>query len=203
MQGFRYWLGCFSDFFTGLLHLAPEPTALPAGGTEATEDIELYIQLPVEPELPATLEGVTNPSTAAPPAAIPTAAWWLEAPLPLSETLVASLSRRLQASGELSPQDRIRLAYQRGQQGAAIRRGDRDWFEGNRCTLRNRCYVVLLGGNGDHPFFTWDLHTHQRAVRTGPGGTFGSCAISHGFASLAEAVAFSLGAGLPGLPRTI
>ena len=110
-----------------------------------------------EPELPATLEGVTNPSTAAPPAAIPTAAWWLEAPLPLSETLVASLSRRLQASGELSPQDRIRLAYQRGQQGAAIRRGDRDWFEGNRCILRNRCYVVLLGGNGDPPFFTWDF----------------------------------------------
>lgn len=80
--------------------------------------------------------------------------------------------------------DRIILAFARGQQGAAIIRGERDWFSGERCTLRNRCYVVLRGGEGDLPFFTWDLATHQRAVRTGPGATFSPDAVCHGFPSL-------------------
>jgi len=132
----------------------------------------------------------------------PTTAWWLETPAPLSQTLVDNLSRRLQPTDTLTAGDRIILAFARGQQGAAIIRGERDWFSGDRCTLRNRCYVVLRGGEGDLPFFTWDLATHQRAVRTGPGGTFSPDAVCHGLPSLAEAVAFSLG-GLPGLPRTI
>ena len=63
--------------------------------------------------------------------------------------------------------------------------------------------VALCGIAANLPFFTWDLATHQRAVRTGPGGTFSPDAVCHGFPSLTEAVAFSLGAGLPALPRTI
>ena len=195
MQPFSHWLGCIGDFFWGLLPSSTTPAALEDQGAESPTGQELEIELRDLPEVPATTTAAT--------AAAPTTSWWLQEVAPLSESLVTSLSRRLNSAGNLSSRDRILLAFYRGQQGAEIRRGDRDCFVGNRCTLRNRCYVVLLGGDGDQPFFTWDLATHQRAVRTGPGGTFAACAISHGFASLAEAVALSLGAGLPGLPRTI
>ena len=200
MQSLSHWLGCVGDFFSGLFALGSEPPALPDGEPDSPGQ-ELHIELSDLPEVPPTTLTPAAPSVAAP--AIPTGAWWLEDSTPLTESLITNLSRRLQAVGNRTPRDRILLASHRGQQGAEIRRGERNWFTGNRSTLRNRCYVVLLGGNGEPPFFTWDLSIHQRAVRTGPGGTFSDRAISHGFASLAEAVAFSLGAGLPGLPRTL
>lgn len=200
MQSLTHLFGCVGNFFSGLFGLTGETPALADGDQELT-GLDLHLELSDVPEVPTLTAGVATEVLPGPVG--PTTAWWLETPAPLSESLVASLSRRLQGTETLSARERISLAFQRGQQGASIRRGDRDWFSGDRCTLRNRCYVVLRGGEEDLPFFTWDLATHQRAVRTGPGGTFSHRAISHGFASLAEAVAFSLGAGLPGLPRTI
>ena len=182
MQSLTHYLGCIGDFVSGLWGL-------------------VHVEFQDLPLVPATILG--NLLLQLSSFLFPTTAWWLETPAPLSQTLVDNLSRRLQPTDTLTAGDRIILAFARGQQGAAIIRGERDWFSGERCTLRNRCYVVLRGGEGDLPFFTWDLATHQRAVRTGPGGTFSPDAVCHGFPSLAEAVAFSLGAGLPALPRTI
>lgn len=198
MQSLTHYLGCIGDFVSGLWGLVHVPAALEDNEGE-TSGQELHVEFQDLPLVPATILG--GESTAAPEQLpVPTTVWWLGTPAPLSQTLVDNLSRRLQPTETLTAGDRITVAFGRGRQGAAILRGERDWFSGDRCTLRNRCYVVLRGGEGDPPFFTWDLATHQRAVRTGPGGTFSPNAVCHGFPSLAEAVAF---AGLPGLPRTI
>lgn len=124
--------------------------------------------------------------------------WWLQAAPLEPGPHVLELHTRIRDGGGLSAVDRIRSAYLRGRQGGAIRRGEDTHFTGTRCTLRNRCYVVLAARHHPEPFFTWSVDTHQRAVRPPP-GHFDHQAISHGFASQAEARAFCLGAGLPEL----
>lgn len=129
--------------------------------------------------------------------------WWLHPTPAEPPQSVLVLASRLSASGcELSPLSRIRLAYSRGRQAASIYREEQRYFSGERCKLRNRCYVVLHSDVQASPFFTWNLRTHQEAVRCGPGGSFRATSLSHGFASQAEALAFCLGAGLPSLPTT-
>ena len=129
--------------------------------------------------------------------------WWLRTVDPDPSPEILSLARQLRPGGAHTPTQRIELAYQRGRQAAQIRAGLIFNFWGERCALRNRCYVVLRGGESDSAFFTWDYPTHQAAVRTGPSGEFSNRAISHGFPSQAEATAFCLGAGLDGLATTL
>lgn len=129
-------------------------------------------------------------------------AWWTVITPATPGPHVLSLHSQLRGSGESSTIDRIRLAYGRGRQGAAIYRGEATHFTGDRASLRNRCYVVLRARHHTSPFFTWNLTTHQTAVRPPP-GDFDHQAISHGLASQAEARAFCLGAGLPDLPEQL
>ena len=124
--------------------------------------------------------------------------WWLRATPLEPGPHVLELHSRIRDGGGFSAVERIRLAYLRGRQGASIQRGEDTHFTGARCNLRNRCYVVLAARHHLDPFFTWSVETHQRAVRPPP-GNFDHQAISHGFASQAEARAFCLGAGLPDL----
>jgi len=81
-------------------------------------------------------------------------------------------------------------------------KGEIGFFSGERCRLRNRCYVVLRGRVCEDPFFTWSLSTHQQAVYTETGGSIDSRAISHVFGSQLEAEAFCIGAGLTSFPAT-
>eukprot|EP00438_Fugacium_kawagutii_P027605 Skav231508 [mRNA] locus=scaffold84:205076:205681:+ [translate_table: standard] len=136
------------------------------------------------------------------PAATLAEDWWLREVAPEATPEVLLLARQLRAENDLSPAERISLAYQRGRQAALLRRGSIHNYFGARCTLRNRCYVVLRGWDSEDIFFTWDFPTHQAAVRGGPTGEFARRAISHGFPSQAEATAFCLGAGLDDLPAT-
>ena len=129
--------------------------------------------------------------------------WWLRpTPAEPPQSVLALASRLSAAGSELSPVSRIRLAYNRGRQAASIYRAEQRYFAGERCHLRNRCYVVLHSDVRPSPFFTWNLRTHQEAVRCGTGGSFRATSLSHGFASQAEALAFCLGAGLSSLPTT-
>lgn len=129
--------------------------------------------------------------------------WWLHpTPVEPPQSVLALASRLSAAGSELSPLSRIRLAYSRGRQAASIYREEQRYFSGERCRLRNRCYVVLHSDVRASPFFTWNLRTHQEAVRCGAGGSFRATSLSHGFASQAKALAFCLGAGLPSLPTT-
>lgn len=128
--------------------------------------------------------------------------WW-EVVTPVNPTpLVLALRSRIGGTPTITSEQRIRLAYQRGRQASAIKRGEISYFSGPRCELRNRCYVVLQGGreSDSEPFFTWTFAVHQDSVRPGPTREFSARAISHGFASSSEATAFCLGAGLPSLP---
>lgn len=125
--------------------------------------------------------------------------WFLNEPQPLTAELIAELASSVSSISARSSPTRIQLAFDRGSQARLIRVGSLRYFHGDRCELANRCYVVLAGDFVDEPFFTWNLALHQRSVRTGPGGVFSRAAISHGFNSEAEARAFCLGAGLPGL----
>ena len=131
------------------------------------------------------------------------AANWWESITPVHPgPQVLAQASQLREGGGLSGIERIKLAYGRGRQAAQIYRGEVFNFSGSRCTLRNRCYVVLRARHHQVPFFTWTLGTHQTAVRPPP-GDFDHQAISHGFASQAEARAFCLGAGLRDLPETL
>ena len=142
------------------------------------------------------VESVPESST---PASLPVpASWWLHPEPLVPGPAVLALASQLRASGSPSPVDRIRAAYQRGRQGAAILRGVDTHFSGPRSQLQNRCYVVFRARGHSEPFFTWNLGTHQAAVRPPP-GDFDRAAVSHGFASQVEARAFCLGAGLPDL----
>ena len=131
------------------------------------------------------------------------AANWWESTTPVHPgPQVLALSSQLREGGELSGIERIKIAYGRGRQAARIYRGECSCFSGPRCSLRNRCYVVLRARHHPVPFFTWNLGTHQTAVRPPP-GDFDHRAISNGFASQAEARAFCLGAGLRDLAETL
>lgn len=159
----------------------------------------------VSPSTPggtASSEFLVLPSAAAGPTAAAANAWWEIASPAQPGPQVLGLSSQLRAAGGISAVDRIRLAYERGRQGASIHRGESTHFTGDRSTLRNRCYVVLRARHHSQPFFTWNFSTHQGAVRPPP-GVFDHLAISHGFASQAEARAFCLGAGLPDLAETL
>lgn len=153
---------------------------------------------------PDSAEGQTAgvPETSVEPAAAPAAEpWWLHpAPqvLPLRITLAV---HRLRAERELSGIERIELAFARGQQALSILQGELYNFVGQRCALRNRCYVVIRSATVEEPFFTLSLARHQEAVRTEPDGSIGRLSVSHGFPSQLEAEAFCFGAGLAGLPR--
>lgn len=138
------------------------------------------------------------PSTVSATTAVPRiGSWWLHPEPAQPGPAVLALASQLRASGTDSTH-RIRIAYLRGRQGASILRGDDTHFSGPRSQLQNRCYVVLRARDHPEPFFTWNLATHQAAVRPPP-GDFDRSAVSHGFASQAEARAFCLGAGLPDL----
>lgn len=121
---------------------------------------------------------------------------------PVCPITVVALGSRLQDSSEYSARERQELAYQRGLQASAIRRGEIGSFHGRRAALRNRCYVVLRGPHSEEPFFTWSLGEHEAAVYSPGGSRISDTSISHGFASQAEASAFCIGAGLRGLPET-
>lgn len=124
--------------------------------------------------------------------------WWQRdtAPEPSAAVLALAGSLRRGASG---PTD-ISVAYIRGRQAAAIRRGELGAFHGPRCTLRNRYYIVLSTGRSSEPFYTRDYSVYHAAVKY-PNGNFDVQSISHGFAAEAEVRAFCLGAGLESLPR--
>lgn len=128
--------------------------------------------------------------------------WWSRVTPEQPGPQVLGLSSQLRDSGEISALGRVRLAYNRGRQGASIYRGESTHFVGDRSPLRNRCYVVLRARHHTSPFFTWNFATHQTAVRPPP-GDFDHQAISHGFASQTEARAFCLGAGLLDLAETL
>lgn len=129
--------------------------------------------------------------------------WWHSpAEQVLPDRLFAAASR-LRAECELSGAERIELAFQRGQQALRILQGHLFNFVGERCRLRNRCYVVLRSATVVEPFFTWSLPLHQECIRTEPDGSIGHLSVSHGFPSQLEAEAFCFGAGLAGLPRTL
>lgn len=127
--------------------------------------------------------------------------WWQRPVLPVCPTIVAACGSRLQDLPGYTVRDRQELAYQRGRQASAIRRGERGSFSGDRVPLKNRCYVVLRGPQVEKPFFTWHLAAHQEAVVSPRGGGLSRVSISHKFPSQAEALAFCLGAGLRGLPE--
>lgn len=128
--------------------------------------------------------------------------WWRRSVAAECPILVAAFGSRLQDLPGHTVRDRQSLAYQRGRQAAAIRRGEQGYFTGPRVPLKNRCYVVLRGPATEDPFFTWNLSAHQAAVVSPRGGGISRISISHGFPSQAEALAFCLGAGLRGLPET-
>ena len=117
-----------------------------------------------------------------------------------STTCPASVLR-LAASLRGAGEDRIRVAYLRGREAAAIARGEQEGFRSDSQGGRRVCYVVLLCEETPEPFITFSRAAYFRAVHTGPGGSCNPDSISHGFASRAEAQAFCLGAGLGGLPR--
>ena len=177
-------------------------------------DIHIHLQVNSagEPVLPTSsasssppatpVEGDELPvpvSTSVPADTTEVLPWWERRTTSAPSPAVLALAGNIGPAGELSAEDRISLAYLRGRQAAEIRRGTLPHFVGERCTLKNRCYVVLRGGVIDEPFFTWSFPVHQRAVRTDPDGGFSRRAISHGFPSQTEATAFCLGAGLDSL----
>lgn len=162
--------------------------------TEDSHSVDFEIvSVPAQPD-----STTTSPRTAV-EATVP---WWERETEVSPSGAVLALVSQIGSAGSLSAVDRIALAYQRGRQAAQIRRGEIFNYWGNRCNLKNRCYIVLRGGVEEEPFFTWHFPEHQRAVRTDPGGGIAQRAISHGFPSQTEALAFCLGAGLDSLPRT-
>ena len=102
--------------------------------------------------------------------------------------------------GGHSPESHIRLAYQLGREAARIYTGERRCFESASISSRRTVYVILAGDLVERPFFTHSTEVYFRTVK--PRGGFDPASISHGFASISEAEAFCLGAGLPGLPRS-
>lgn len=183
------------------LHLTVQNVEHP-GSSSASDSTPTAPSVPVEPD-PETASGFSLPE----PSAAPTAdgdelPWWERETAATPSGAVFALASQIGPAGTLSAVDRIALAYQRGRQAAQIRRGTIYNFWGDRCSLKNRCYLVLRGGIEEEPFFTWSFSVHQRAVRTESDGGFSRRAISHGFPSQTEALAFCLGAGLDGLPRT-
>lgn len=186
------------------------PVRISAAGTWVHIEIDSAEALAAFPESASTSTSWSAvPSEAAPTVvesvteAAPDVVPWWEVTTPLEPTaLVLALRSRIGGTPTLTSEQRIRLAYLRGRQAAAIKRGEIPHFSGPRCELRNRCYVVLQSGSesGIEPFFTWTFAIHQSAVRPEPTREFSSRAISHGFASSSEAIAFCLGAGLPSLP---
>ncbi len=186
------------------------PIRISTAGTWVHIEIDTAEALAAFPESPPTSTSWSlAPSEAAPAVAqttteaVPETARWWEVTTPVDPSpLVLALRSHIGGSPTITSEQRIRLAYQRGRQGAAIKRGEISYFSGPRCELRNRCYVVLQGGRDSdtEPFFTWTFAVHQAAVRPEPTREFSIRAISHGFASSSEATAFCLGAGLPSLP---
>lgn len=130
----------------------------------------------------------TAAASGADPDSVP---WWERTTAEYPGALVFYLGSQLQSDSE----DRIRFAYLRGRQAAAIKRGELDCFSGPRAQLRNRCYVVLWSVHTEEPFVTWNYALFLSAVQGSSGG-FEINSISHAFPSLAEATAFCLGAGL-------
>ncbi len=188
MQTLSSVLHCFGDLLQNLsLRLQPVEDTDPA--TPAAPGSAPEVALDTSPAFFSEEEGEQ----------LDPAEWFLNEPQPLTAERFSELAGSVVSAGGLSAVDRISLAYNRGQQARLIRVGSLRYFEGARCNLTNRCYVVLAGDLVNQPFYTWNLTLHQRSVRTGPGGVFSRAAISHGFNSEAEATAFCLGAGLPGL----
>ena len=181
------------------------PVSVEITGTTGSQSVRVQINPGAESadeESPTGTVGTGETGFTVVPTAVATTQWW-EVTTPLQPgPHVLALSSQLRASGDLSAAERIRLAYGRGRQGASIYRGEATHFTGDRSSLRNRCYVVLRARHHQQPFFTWNLNTHQEAVRPPP-GDFDHQAISHGFASQAEARAFCLGAGLPDLANNL
>eukprot|EP00438_Fugacium_kawagutii_P006829 Skav227027 [mRNA] locus=scaffold456:250651:251202:+ [translate_table: standard] len=124
--------------------------------------------------------------------------WWLveTAPEPSAAVLALGVSSRRGAEAS----EHIALAYHRGRQAAAIRRGDISAFHGPRCNLRNRYYVVLCTGRNQEAFYTRSFNIYCNEVKL-DNGNIDTQAICHGFPSEAEVSAFCLGAGLGALPR--
>ena len=137
----------------------------------------------------------------APPSVREPALAWFERTVPAKlPTRLLHLSDRLVGVCSLSGKERLELAFARGRQAAAIARGEIGAFTGDRCSLKNRCYIVLSWGQPDRSFFTWNYPTYIAAVETSNGG-FDSSTVSHGFASRSEAFGFAVGAGFRELPE--
>lgn len=143
--------------------------------------------------------------SSSPPGATPTVpepGFWFEHTVPAAlPRRLLHLSERLVGGCSLSGKERLELAYSRGRQASAIARGEIGAFTGDRCPLKNRCYIALHWDQPDRSFFTWQYSTYIAAVGTADGG-FDFSTVSHGFASRSEALAFALGAGFRELPET-
>ena len=144
--------------------------------------------------------GSSGRSTATYPVPDPRA--WYERTVPAAlPTRLLQLSERLVGGCSLSGKERLELAYSLGRQASAIARGEIGAFTGDRCSLKNRCYIVLSFGQPERSFFTWHYPIYMAAVGTTDSG-FDSSTVSHGFASRSEALAFAVGAGFRELPET-
>lgn len=140
-------------------------------------------------------------STAAAASSTAPTLWWERAvPRDLPESVLC-LGSRLTGGCSLSGKERLELAYARGKQASAICRGEIGAFAGERCYLKNRCYVVFFKDEPERSFFTWSYSTYSAEVGVAE-GPFDPNTVSHGFASKTEAFAFSLGAGFSDLPET-
>ena len=114
---------------------------------------------------------------------------------------VLRLARSLRSLSGSSPTERITSAYLRGREAAAIVRGDRTCYSSESVPGRRVCYVVLFCGGCSEPFITFSKNVYFAYVKTGAGATWDPEAVSHGFATQAEAEAYCRGAGLEGLPQ--
>ena len=98
--------------------------------------------------------------------------------------------------GDVSPEGRIRRAFDAGQLAGLVLQGQRATVPPTpRLALRNTCYVVLRAGSWP-PFWARRWGVVREVVGTGDLGD----SVLHGWPSHAEAEAYALGSGLPGLP---
>lgn len=157
---------------------------------------------PVEPATGGSAAASTPSVAAGPTSSEPLPLEWFERPVPgeLPARLL-HLSDRLTGGCSLSGKERLHLAYTRGKQAAAICRGEIGSFSGDRCDLKNRCYVVLYRDRAERSFFTWNYPTYAAEVFE-VDGDFDESTVSHGFASRSEALAFVVGAGFSDLPQS-
>jgi hypothetical protein len=111
---------------------------------------------------------------------------------------VAALAHKLFPGSGLSPLQRIRRAWTLGLAAGRFLDGRQaTQAKAQPISLRNNVYIILRAPGCETPCWTRRFSTFQKIA----GQPLDPATCCHGFPSQAEAAAFAIGAGFPGLPQ--